>query len=328
MTQALFYQPSFERLRERIEQASPGLDIVLIDERGRLTRAGKTVEEKDIQPTYFWIHSELFKSALFRDYLDMIGSFPTARWLHTIMTGLEKGPFLQLLRQGLAISNNHSQAIAIAEYTIARVLSYFQDLPGYAAQQDQRCWQYKPFREIGGSRWLFIGFGHISREIASRIKPFGAHITAVRRGISNEGLADVVCSLDSMVEALAGADVVVLACASNDTTRNLVDKDFMAGMKEGAALVNVARGDILLEDDLRKALDAGKPGYAILDVFRQEPLPADSWFWHHPKVCLTPHCSNGGSGMRRRSDDLFIENLRRITVGQPLLNAVTEKDIR
>jgi len=91
--------------------------------------------------------------------------------------------------------------------------------------------------------------------------------------------------------------------------------------------VNIARGDIVVENDLRKALDDGKPGHAILDVFRDEPLPADAWFWSHPSVTLTPHCSNGGSGMLARSDELFIENLYRIRNGQLLLNQVSEKDI-
>lgn len=327
MSQALFYQPSFERLRERIEQAAPGLDIVLINEQGQITHAGKPVAAKDIQPEYFWIHSELFKSSLFRDYLGMIGSFPSARWLHTINTGLDKGPYLDLLRGGLTITNNHSQAIAIAEYVMAHVLSLFQDLSGYAARQREKAWTYRPFREIGHTRWLIIGFGHIGQEIARRAQAFGVHITAARRNLDDEGLAEAVCTLDDMQPALQRSDVVVLACASNARTRDVVDAGFLANMKEGAVLVNIARGDLVVEEDLRAALDAGKPAHAILDVFREEPLPADSWFWDHPRVTLTPHCSNGGSGMRSRSDDLFIDNLHRISQGHALLHKVSEKDI-
>lgn len=327
MTQALYYKPSYERLQAQILQAAPALDIVLIDDAGNLTHEGRVVTAADISPEYFWIHSELFKSPLFRDYLGMIGNFPSARWLHTINTGLDKGPYLDLLRQGLTITNNHSQAIAIAEYVMARVLAHFQDLPAYTAMQAQGAWQYRPFRELSGSRWLLVGFGHIGREIAVRAKPFGVHLTAVRRGADGEGLADAVCTLDGMGEALARADVVVLACASNAQTRGLVDAAFLGAMQENSVLVNVARGDLVVEDDLKAALDAGRPAYAILDVFNEEPLPADAWFWRHPRVCVTPHCSNAGSGMRRRSDALFIDNLARMAEGREPRNLVTEKDI-
>jgi len=106
-----------------------------------------------------------------------------------------------------------------------------------------------------------------------------------------------------------------------------VNQDFLGNMKKDSVLVNVARGDLVIEDDLKSALDAGSPAHAILDVFRNEPLPEDTWFWGHPAVTMTPHCSNGGSGMRARSDDLFIENLFRISNGQLLLNEVSERDI-
>ncbi|NBS26807.1 MAG: hypothetical protein EBS81_10930, partial [Gammaproteobacteria bacterium] len=175
--------------------------------------------------------------------------------------------------------------------------------------------------------WVIVGFGHIGQQIARRAKPFGVKLTAVRREKSDEGLADNVTSQEKMWPYLQEADVVILACASNDSTRDMVNKDFLGNMKEGSVLVNVARGDLVVEEDLKSALDAECPTHAILDVFRNEPLPEDTWFWDHPAVTMTPHCSNGGSGMRARSDDLFIENLFRISNGQLLLNEVSERDI-
>ena len=210
---------------------------------------------------------------------------------------------------------------------MGNVLSHFQNLPDYADKQQKGVWKYRPFREIYHSRWLIIGFGHIGHQIARRAKGFGVHITAVRRGKRDEGLADQVLSLDSMGDALKAADVVVLACGSNESTHNLVDKNFLAQMKDDSVLVNIARGDLVVEEDLREALDQGKPAHAILDVFNEEPLSEESWVWQHPHVSMTSHCSNGGSGMRARSDDLFIENLNRMVVGQLLLNEVSEKDI-
>ena len=283
--------------------------------------------QDQVNPSYFWIHSELFGSPLLKEYFRLVGEFPEAKWLHTINTGLDQGPYLDLLRRGITITNNHSQAIAIAEYVMGHVLGWFQDLAGYAHIQEQGDWQYKRFREIHQTHWVIIGFGHIGQQIARRAKAFGVHVTAARRSGKDGGLADKVCTLETLDENLGNADVVVLACASNESTRNMVDAEFLGRMKEDAVLVNIARGDLVVVEDLRQALDAGRPAHAILDVFNTEPLPADSWIWQHPRVSMTAHCSNGGSGMRARSDELFIENLNRKANGQLLLNEVSEKDI-
>jgi glyoxylate/hydroxypyruvate reductase A len=98
-------------------------------------------------------------------------------------------------------------------------------------------------------------------------------------------------------------------------------------MKQGSVLVNIARGDLVVEADLQQALDNGTPELAILDVFEHEPQPAHAWPWAHPRVRLTPHTSNAGSGMRARSEAIFIENLRRISHDEPLLNQVSRRDI-
>jgi len=325
--QALYFKPSYERLKDRIKKAAPDLDIYLIDEDGQLSHEGSPVSRKQIHPDYFWVHSELLKSPVFKDYFALMQECHNVKWLHTINTGLDKGPYLDLLKTGVRISNNHSQAIAIAEYIMAQVLSCFQNLTDFSDKQKQGVWKYRPFREIYHTRWLIIGFGNIGQQVARRAKGFGVDITAVRRSNKHEKLADDVLSLDTMDDAIGQADVVVLACASNQATRNLVDAKFLAQMKDNAVLVNVARGDLVVEDDLRQALDAGRPGHAILDVFVDEPLPEDSWIWNHPAISMTPHCSNAGSGMRQRSDDLFIENLNRMVNGQLLVNEVDKTDI-
>ena len=325
--QALYFKPSYERLKDRINKAAPDLDIYLIDEAGQLSHKGESVTEHDIHPDYFWIHSELLHSPVLKQYFTLMQECHNVKWLHTINTGLDKGPYLDLLKSGIRVSNNHSQAIAIAEFVMGNVLAWFQNLSDYSDKQQQGIWKYRPFREIYHTHWVIIGFGHIGHQIARRAKEFGVHITAVRRGKKHEGLADQVLKLDAMDEALKAADVVILACSSNESTHNLVDKNFLAQMKDDAVLVNVARGDLVVEEDLHQALDAGRPAHAILDVFNEEPLPADSWVWQHPRVSMTSHCSNGGSGMRARSDDLFIENLNRMVNGQLLLNEVSDKDI-
>ena len=327
MPQALYFKPSYERLQQEIKANAPNLDIVLYDEEGRLWRGGVEVPRDAVAPEYFWIHSELFFSSRLEDYFRLILDSPSARWLHTINTGLDKLPYLELVRRGVQVSNNHSQAIAIAEYVLGQVLHHFQGIERFRAQQRDRVWEWRRFREICGSRWLLVGFGHIGRAVAQRARAFGAEITALRRRGDGEGLADRVIRREALPEALGLADVVVLACAANQQTRAMVDADFLGAMREGSVLVNIARGDLVVEADLRRALDRGIPEYAILDVFNQEPPAPDSWVWEHPRVSLTPHSSNAGHGMRARSDRLFLDNLARMVRGGTPLNLVTERDI-
>jgi phosphoglycerate dehydrogenase-like enzyme len=120
---------------------------------------------------------------------------------------------------------------------------------------------------------------------------------------------------------------VVLACALNEETRDLADAAFFAAMKPGSILINIGRGGLLDEDALKAALDQDKPAHAVLDVFRTEPLAADSWMWDHPKVRVTPHASNRGELTGARGETLFLENLARYLRGEPLLNVTRAGDI-
>lgn len=327
MPQALYYKPSYERLRDRIHAVAPALDVALLDESGRILHQGQEVAPAAIRPQYFWIHAELFKSPLVHEYFRLMQQYDSAEWLHTINTGLDQLPYLPLLQKGMQLSNNHAQAVCIAEFVLGQVLAHYQDHADFRSRQAQQLWKPRGFREVSGTQWLIVGFGHIGQAVAQRARAFGAGITALRRSSDAAGLADRVVTQAQLAEVLPEADVVVLACASNASTRALVDADFLAAMKPGSVLVNIARGDLVVEADLQQALDAGTPELAILDVFEQEPLPADAWPWTHPRVRVTPHTSNAGSGMRARSEAIFIENLRRISGGQPLLNNVGMRDI-
>ena len=172
------------------------------------------------------------------------------------------------------------------------------------------------------------GFGNIGHEIAKRIKPFGVHLTVVRRSPAAEGdLVDQVITLKDIHTELPQADVVVLACALNDETRNMCDDGFFRAMKPGAVLINIGRGGLVDEDALRAGLDRDQPGHAVLDVFQTEPLPADAWLWDHPKVRVTAHTSNSGDGNLDRGDDLFLENLRRYLAKEPLLNEADKSEV-
>jgi phosphoglycerate dehydrogenase-like enzyme len=327
MTLALYFKPSYERLKDRIHAAAPSLQVALYDESGKCWLNDKEVSITEIQPEYFWIHSELFVSPKLKSYFQLMLESPSITWLHTINTGLDQLPYLALVEKGVTVTNNHAQAIAISEFIFGQVLAYYQDVYDYRAKQQARIWKHRGFREVQGTHWLIVGFGEIGQGVAQRAKAFGARVTAVRRQQDTAGLADAVIPQAGLLDVLPSADVVVIACAANDATRGMVDAKFLQAMKDKSVLVNVARGDLVVEQDLRAALDGGKPEFAVLDVFNQEPPAQDSWVWAHPRVSLTPHTSNAGSGMRARSEANFFENLARISSNRPLNNIVKRQQI-
>jgi phosphoglycerate dehydrogenase-like enzyme len=127
---------------------------------------------------------------------------------------------------------------------------------------------------------------------------------------------DRVVAPGELASVLPDADVVVLSAPATEETRGLVDATFLAHMRPGAILVNVARGELIDEEALLDALDSGTPAVAVLDAFAIEPLPISSRLWSHPRVVLTPHCSARGSGNADRAFSVFRENLARFRRGE------------
>jgi phosphoglycerate dehydrogenase-like enzyme len=252
---------------------------------------------------------------------------PALRWVQSGAAGFENPAFGEVVRKGAILTTNHSQSIGMSEYVLTTVLDHLQRGPDRRKAQAEHRWAPAPYREVAGTSWLIIGFGSIGQETARRAKAFGATITGVRRSAGAHPLADAMATPGQVLSLLPNADVVVLSLPLNAQSANMVDAPFLAAMKPGSVFVNVGRGGLVDEDALLAALDEGKPEHAILDVFRTEPLPADSRFWDHPRVTMTPHSSPIGSGLSARSDALFLDNLGRFLRGQPMLNQVAAQEV-
>ena len=324
--QAFLFRAPFDRIAGRLAAMAPDLDVVVLEPDGGLTLRGEAFDATSLAPDIWWLTLDAFGKQA-EDYFGRLTASPDARWVQTVFAGVENPMFKPLAREGLLVTNSSAQAPAIAEYVTIHALSLLHPIAEQQAHQAAHAWKRVNFREVGQTRWLIIGFGHIGREIAARARAFGAHVETVRRSPSAEGLADAVSTIAELPSRLPDADVVVLACALNDETRDLAGPAFFAAMKPGSILINIGRGGLVDEDALRAALDEDKPAHAVLDVFKTEPLPADSWFWDHPKVRVTPHASNRGELTGERGDALFLENLRLYLAGEPLRNQVRPADI-
>jgi phosphoglycerate dehydrogenase-like enzyme len=204
-------------------------------------------------------------------------------------------------------------------------LAIARRLPQLFDLQRERTWQPLRGSELGGLTVGIVGYGSIGADIARLLAPFGTRIVATRRHpeLGSGELSNVeVWGVERLHDLLQTADVVVIAAPLTDTTAGLIGAAELQEMPGHAWLINIARGRLVDELALRRALAAGWIGGAVLDVFDEEPLPADSPLYDTPNLVITPHTSWSSDRVLERSIDLFVANLERYLADQPLENLV------
>jgi phosphoglycerate dehydrogenase-like enzyme len=197
------------------------------------------------------------------------------------------------------------------------MLAHLRHLPSFVMAQARGEWTYHRTDELAGKQVLIIGAGAIGTAVAARLRPFEVSIqivaTTARTGVH---------AIAELPKLLPHADVVVLAVPLTRATRGMVDAEFLAAMRDGALLVNAARGPVVVTDALTAEVRTGRLA-AALDVTDPEPLPDEHPLWTQPNVLLTPHVAGTVTGTMRRAYGLVGAQLRRIAAGQPLENVVT-----
>lgn len=208
-----------------------------------------------------------------------------------------------------------------AEWVVAAILSYLRDFPGFARAQAAREWAYKryaPTDELAGKRVLIVGAGSIGEALAARLAPFEVSLTRVARTARP---ADGVHGVAELPALLPEADIVVVIVPLTDQTRGMIDAAFLAAMRDGALLVNAARGPVADTAALLAEVSTGRIGAAV-DVTDPEPLPTDHPLWTLPNVLITPHVAGSVRGLLPRAYGLVGAQLRRFVAGEPLENQV------
>jgi phosphoglycerate dehydrogenase-like enzyme len=251
---------------------------------------------------------------------------PGLRWIHSISAGVDKVVTPLSRQRGLQVTNARGVfSPPIAEYVVMMCLAIARRLPQLFDLQRERTWQPLRGSELGGLTVGIVGYGSIGAEIARLLAPFGTRIVATRRHpeLGSGELSNVeVWGVERLHELLRIADVVVIAAPLTDTTAGLIGAAELQEMLGHAWLINIARGRLVDELALRRALAAGWIGGAVLDVFDEEPLPADSPLYDTPNLVITPHTSWSSDRVLERSIDLFVANLERYLADQPLENLV------
>ena len=253
------------------------------------------------------------------------------RWIHLTSAGYARydtPDFRNALAARGAILTNSSQVYAepCAQHLFAFMLAQARQLMWtHEMQLTERSWKTEPLRVasrlLTGQSVLLLGYGAIARRLVELVQPFAMKITAVRRQPSGDEAVQTIGETE-LERALTEADHVVNTLPEGNTTKQFMNAARFAAMKRHAIFYNVGRGNTVDQQALLAALEQEQIGAAYLDVTVPEPLPADHPLWTAPRCYITPHTAGGHSDEHERFVRHFLENLRRFTAGEPLLDRV------
>ncbi|HEY4217948.1 MAG TPA: D-2-hydroxyacid dehydrogenase [Gemmatimonadaceae bacterium] len=262
---------------------------------------------------------------------EMVAHAPKLRWVHSSAAAVEGLLPLDILAErGIAVSNSRGiQAVTIAEHVMGTLLVHTRKLSRTMEAQRERRWIQNDLcddwpSKLHGRSMTIVGLGTIGMELAKRAHAFGMTVTGVRRHTDRPRPRTVkrVVGPDQLNDALAGCDILVISAPAVAATNRMIGEAELALLNPGAIVVNVARAKIVDQDALRTALESGRLGGAVLDVFEREPLDAESPEWTLPNTVITPHCSGVRDTHWRDVIELYSANVKRFQNGRPLLNLV------
>jgi len=246
---------------------------------------------------------------------------PTLKWFHVGGSGYEH---IGAWNRAEKTVTNGAGVLApfLAETCIGAILALNHGLIRYRDQQRARLWCGHNFRPLSGQTLVIVGAGAIGGEVAWRATALGLRVLAIRRSSTQVAGAEETRPPAALDPSLAEADIVSVHLRRTVETEGLFDADRLRAIKPGALFLNTARGGIVDEGALYRALASGHLGAAYLDVFATEPLPPESPLWAAPNLLITPHSADGIAGWSFRFADYFAENLKAWRAGRPLANRI------
>jgi phosphoglycerate dehydrogenase-like enzyme len=309
----LWHAPAW--IRERLQQDFPGHQVIQLQNYDRVPEeiAGTDVFIGwSLRPPQFVAATKL-------------------RWIHSPAAAVHQLMFPELVRSNVVVTNSTGiHGPVVAEHAIAVLLALAKRLPQAMQYQAKKFWSQDQLwhehprpREVADATVAVIGMGSIGREFTARARALGMKVLAVREnaGKGPDG-ADEVFSPGELDHVLPRADYVLLCTPVTPATAAIINAARLKLMKPDAYLINVGRGPLVDEAALLQALKDRQIAGAALDVFNEEPLPADSPFWSLDNLLITPHTAAVTERLWERHYSLIAENMRRFLAGEALLNQV------
>lgn len=324
MPSLLLSQPILDRYADDIQAAWPGIHYVVLPNDPAARLAPEELERVD----FAFFSNDIFPEYS-RSFFAAVHGSPNLKWLHVQNAGIDNPVFGRILDRGVRISTSSgSTAMPIAQSVIGGMLMLSRPFLHWAETRARKEWAPVPDDRIppdlAGQKMTVVGLGAIGCEIARIASAIGLEVTGVRRSPRREGdPVDHIVPPSQLAELVKETDWLALACPLTEETRGLISRDILANLKPGAHILNIARGEVVDEKAMIEGLQSGRIAGAYLDVFTNEPLEPESPLWEMPNVIMSPHNSAAAKGNPKRVARYFLDNLRRMREGEPLVNEVT-----
>ena len=247
---------------------------------------------------------------------------PNLRWVHIHSAGADRDVYVRLRAKGVQVATSSgANAEVVAQTALAGLLALSRKFPELVHAMHSKKWA--PLlgaqlpSDLSGQTALLVGWGPIAQRVAQLLSMLGLRLKVVRQKAQTGSPAKFgidssqpeMLTFENLDRALPLTDWVILMCPLTDTTRGLINARRLSLLPRGAGLVNVSRGEVVVEKDLIEALQNGSLGSAYLDVFEHEPLPQTSPLWNLSNVILTPHSAGFSAGNELRVSQMFLDNL-------------------
>lgn len=339
--------PISPAMLESIRGVSDRLDVVYLSQMQRLVyRDGKPLWAGYAEPAPDGSESEEDARAVVNGVLtetevllgnpvvpnDILQRAPKLKLVQLTSAGADRLIDSELARSDRVSVTTASgiHAVPIGEYVIGVMIAFAKGFPRAYRSQQENTWRPYIASELEDATVGILGLGAIGRHVAKLAKGFGMRVIATRRSqekrmsgaAAGEQYVDEMFARDEIPVMLGECDYVVVAVPLTEESRYLIGEAELSAMKRNAVIVNIARGAVIDQQALIRAVKNGVIGGVALDVTDPEPLPPDSELWRLDNVMITPHISGGTPKYMDRAIELFCDNLRRYLAGEPLRNVV------
>lgn len=237
--------------------------------------------------------------------------YDSLRWIQVQFAGINQLPEDIAANANIEITNMSGvHATPIAETVFGYILNYYRSLHVYKEREADQNWTYARHMSLPDKKMLIFGAGNVGKEIARIGQAFGLETVGVNTsGREVEHFDKTVETADGF-ENVTDANIIVNVLPETDATQDVFNKDFFNRQEKEPLFINVGRGTAVVDEELIEALDDGVIGYAALDVFKEEPLPADHPFWLHEKIDVTPHMTGQVEHFAIETYKIFQANLK------------------
>jgi phosphoglycerate dehydrogenase-like enzyme len=254
------------------------------------------------------------------------------KWIQSPFVGVDSLLIEDVKKSDVIVTSTKGiHSIQASDHVFALILFFSRKLNEIVEEKRRKFWKkrhpfpFEPLDELNGKTLGIIGLGSIGREVARKGKCFGMKVLGIKRTPEEVDNVDRVYGIEGLDEVLKESDFLVLCVPHTKETEKLIGERELRLMKNSAYLINIARGGVVDEEALIRALREGWIRGAGLDVFSQEPLPPSSPLWEMENVIITPHVAGSTPYYWDRAVSIFVENLGRFLRGEELINVVDKE---